>query len=74
VEQELASEEQSVEDRVVATFNQVRCDLRSLGETLNCLFAFVDTLAKVVLRALPDQNSSSARMPETVMSNFLDTW
>jgi len=71
VEQELSSDEETMEHRIAATLDQIRWDLRSLGKTLNALFAFVDTLAKVVVRSLPDQTTSSARMARERYELFL---
>lgn len=57
VEQELGtrrSEIEGVEDRVVATMEQVRREIFRLGRAQQALFAFVDSLAKVILTCMPE--------------------
>jgi len=57
VEQELGarrSEIEGVEDRVVATIEQVRREMFRMGRAQQALFAFVDSLAKVILTCVPE--------------------
>jgi len=71
LERHTSDTNQSAEERIAATLDQIRRDLRSLGKTLNALFAFVDTLAKVVMRTLPEQNSVSAERARRLYELFL---
>ena len=58
IERELADRNESalvgVEERLVATIDQVRRELFRVGRAQQALFAFVDSLAKVLLTCIPE--------------------
>jgi len=57
VEQELAGRSEELvgaEERLAASTEQVRREVFRLGRALQALFAFVDSLAKVVLTCVPE--------------------
>jgi hypothetical protein len=71
LDRETAGGRESAEERVASTLDQIRRDLNSLGKTLNALFAFTDTLAKVVMRTLPEPNSASVARARKLYEQFL---
>ena len=57
VEQELSGRSEELvgaEERLVATIEQVRKEVFRLGRAQQALFAFLDSLAKVVLTCVPE--------------------
>jgi hypothetical protein len=71
VERELAGEADGPEQRIAATLDQIRRDVDRLSQVQQTLFAFVDTLAKAVLTALPDQTSLSVARAKERYERFL---
>jgi hypothetical protein len=71
IERELAGDENEAEKRVVAVLRQIGRDLDQLSEVQQTLFAFVDTLAKTVLTAMPEQPSQSVARGKERYERFL---
>jgi hypothetical protein len=71
IERELAGDENEAEKRITAVLHQIGCDLDQLGEVQQTLFAFVDTLAKTVLTAMPEQPSPSVARGKNRYERFL---
>jgi hypothetical protein len=70
VDQELGSGD-DVEHRVAATLNRIQGNLSRMQLAQQTLFAFVDTLAKVLLTGLPEQSSASGAMGKERYERFL---
>jgi len=71
IERELAGDDNEAEKRIAAVLHQIGRDLDQLGEVQQTLFAFVDTLAKTVLTALPEQASQSVARGKERYERFL---
>jgi hypothetical protein len=70
VDQELSSGD-GVEQRIVATLDRIQGDLSRMQRAQQTLFAFVDTLAKVLLTDLPEQSSASVARGKERYERFL---
>ena len=71
VYQELTSGD-GVEQRIAATLDRIQSDLSRLQRAQQTLFAFVDTLAKALLTALPEQSSHSVARGKEHYERFLN--
>ena len=71
IERELAGDDNEAEKRIAAVLHQIGRDLDQLGEVQQTLFAFVDTLAKTVLTAMPEQASPSVARGKERYERFL---
>jgi hypothetical protein len=71
IERELAGDDNEAEKRIAAVLRQIGRDLDQLSEVQQTLFAFVDTLAKTILTAIPEQPSQSVARGKERYERFL---
>ena len=71
IERDLADDDNKAEKRMTAVLCQIGRDLDQLSEVQQTLFAFVDTLAKTVLTAMPEQPSQSVARGKERYERFL---
>ena len=71
VEQTLSGSEEVVERRIAATLDRIQGDLSRMQGVQQTLFAFVDTLAKVLVTDLPEQSSASVARGKERYERFL---
>ena len=71
IERELDGEASGPEQRVAAMLEQIRRDQDRLSQVQQTMFAFIDTLAKAVLTALPEQSPPSVARARERYERFL---
>jgi hypothetical protein len=71
IERELAGDASGPEQRIATTLEEIRRDQDRLSQVQQTMFAFIDTLAKAVLTALPEQSSLSVAKAKERYERFL---